>query len=113
MATNVRRKTHEDLFLEATPKKVFWQAWVNLVKNLSHPKNVPAPAPMIDTATRWVYGWSRLITGYKQDEVADVKLPQNLQLHSKTALKPQKTGQHWANYDKKQAMQQISRLPGC
>jgi len=47
----------------------------------------------IDTATRWVYGWSRLVMGHKEAEVAEVKPSQNLQLHyicnvhSKTALK--------------------------
>jgi len=29
-------------------------------------------------ATRWVYGWSRLVSGYKQAEVAEVKPSQNL-----------------------------------
>jgi len=41
-----------------------------------------------DTATRWVYGWSRLIMGHKEAEVMEVKPSQNLPLHSKTALKP-------------------------
>jgi len=27
----------------------------------------------IDTATRLVYGWSRLVTGHKEAEVAEVK----------------------------------------
>jgi len=43
-----------------------------------------------DTVTRWVYGWSRLVMGHKEAEVTDVKLSQNLPLHSKTALKPYK-----------------------
>jgi len=67
------------------------------------------------TATQWVSGWSRLVTGYNQAEEAQVKPFQNLPLHSKTALKPYNTRKHWAklkiNYDKKQAKQHIARLP--
>jgi len=33
---------------------------------------------LIDTTMRWVYGWSRLVTGHKEAEAAEVKLSQNL-----------------------------------
>jgi len=51
----------------------------------------------IETATRWVYGWSRLVTGQKEAEVAEAKPPQNLPLHSKTALNPYKFQQQKPN----------------
>jgi len=44
----------------------------------------------IDAATRWVYGWSRLVMGHKEAEIAEVKPSQNLPLQSRTALKPYK-----------------------
>jgi len=37
------------------------------------------------------YGWSPLVTGHKQAEMAEAKPSQNLLLHSKTTLKPQNT----------------------
>jgi len=51
----------------------------------------------IDAATRWVYGWSRLVTGHKEAEAAEVKPSQNLPLHSKTALNPHKIRQQKPN----------------
>jgi len=43
-----------------------------------------------NTATRWVYGWSRPVMGHKEAEVTEVKPSQNLPLHGKTVLKPYK-----------------------
>jgi len=51
----------------------------------------------IDTATWWVYGWSQLVTGHKEAEVAEVKPSQNLPLHSKTVLNPYKLRQQKPN----------------
>ena len=51
----------------------------------------------IDIATRWVYGWSRLVTGHKEAEVAEVKPCENLPLHGKTALNPYKFQQQKPN----------------
>jgi len=51
----------------------------------------------IDTATRWVYGWSRLVTGHKKAKVAEIKPSQYLPLHSKTALNPHKIQQQKPN----------------
>jgi len=48
----------------------------------------------IDTATRCVYGWSRLVTGHNE---AEAKPSQNLPLHSKTALNPYKFQQQNPN----------------
>jgi len=45
---------------------------------------------LINTATRWVYGWLRLATAYEE---ADIKPSQNLLLHSKTTLMPYKIQQ--------------------
>jgi len=63
----------------------------------------------IDAAVRWAYGWSRLVMGHKEAEVAEVKSSQNLQLHSKTALNPHKIRQQstktMSNNDNKQAKQ--------
>jgi len=42
----------------------------------------------IDTATWWVYGWSRLVTDHEETEAVEVKPSQNLPLHSKTVLNP-------------------------
>jgi len=47
-----------------------------------------------DTVWRWVYGWPRLATGHKEVEL---KPSQNLPLHSKTALSPQKIQQQKPN----------------
>jgi len=59
----------------------------------------------IDTAMRWVYGWSQLVTGRKEAEVAEVKPSQNLLWHTKAALNPHKFRQLVAksvsNNDKK------------
>jgi len=59
----------------------------------------------IDTAVRWVCGWSRLVTGHKEAEAAEVKPSQNLPWHSKTALNACKFRQQLAkltsNNDKK------------
>jgi len=42
---------------------------------------------LIDIATQWVYGWSRLITGYKEAKVAEVKPSQNLPLRWQDCVK--------------------------
>ena len=59
----------------------------------------------IDTTMRWVYEWSRLVTGYKEAEAAEVKPSQNLPWNRKTALNPYKFRQQLAkstsNNDKK------------
>jgi len=69
MAPSVCRKTHEDLFFEIVPKrsllsvcekklwtevaqKRFGQVWGNSGKNPSHPKKLPAPAPMESVLSR-------------------------------------------------------------
>jgi len=54
-------------------------------------------AILIDTATRWIYGWSRLVTGHKKAEVAEVKPSQNFPLHCETAPNPCKFRQQKPN----------------